>query len=104
MHYVLIGTHSPEICPSSNAKTRKLLLQLAPQIPKIAQEANVNIVAGPYINREHSTIVVVEAHTGEDLDKFLTDSRLPQWNSVRVLPSVPMDQSMSELEAQPALF
>jgi hypothetical protein len=40
----------------------------------------VNIVAGPYFNREHMTVVIVETERGDDLDAFLEASRLHQWN------------------------
>lgn len=104
MDYVIIGTHSPEVCPTSNAKTRKLLQEMAPQMPKIAEQAGVKIVAGPYVNREHVTVAVIEAGSGEDLDRFIVESRLAQWNSVRVLPSLSMARGVSELDDQPALF
>ena len=44
MHYVVLGEHSAEVCPTSNAKTRALMLDIAPQIPKIAEKNNVKIV------------------------------------------------------------
>jgi uncharacterized protein with GYD domain len=104
MHYVLIGEHSPEVCPTSNAKTRDLLLQIAPQIPKIAEKAGVKLVAGPFVNREHTVITVVEAQRGEDLDQFLVESRLAQWNRMRVLPSLPMDAGMKDVQSSTPLF
>lgn len=104
MDYVIMGTHSAEVCPTSNAKTRQLLQELAPQIPKIAEQVGVKIVAGPYVNREHITIAVIEAASGEDLDRFIVESRLAQWNSIRVLPSLSMAQGISELDEKPALF
>jgi hypothetical protein len=104
MHYVLVATHGAEICPTSNAKTRELLLQIGPQIPKIAEKVGIKILAGPYVNREHSTVAIVEASSGEDLDRFLVESRLPQWNSVRVLPSLPLEEGVKEITAQSAIF
>lgn len=104
MHYVLLGVHSADVCPTGNAKTRELLLEMAPKIPKIAEKHDVTIVAGPFVNREHTTVVIVEASSGEDLDAFISETRLPQWNSVRVLPSLPMHQGLEEVQNQAALF
>ena len=39
-----------------------------------------------------------------EVDQFLVESRLHQWNSVRVLPSLPMQQGLEELQAQTPLF
>jgi hypothetical protein len=104
MHYVLIATHSAEICPSSNGTTRKLMQESAPEIPAIADKIGVKIVAGPFVSREHITVSVVEAKNGEDLDQFIVDSRLAQWNSVRVLPAKTMQEGVAEIEQMPIVY
>jgi hypothetical protein len=81
-----------------------MITQVGPEIPNIAQNSGVKIVAGPYVNREHLTVAVVESDTADAVDRFLIDSRLAQWNSVRVLPSQPLQEGMADLEAQTPLF
>jgi hypothetical protein len=46
VHFVLLGEHTAEVCPTSNAKTRDLMLEIGPEVPSIAEKAGVNIVAG----------------------------------------------------------
>ena len=104
MHYVVLASHSPDICPASNAKTKALLLELAPQIPSIAQKHGVNIVAGPLVNREHMTVVIVETDRAEGLDDFLVDSRLGQWNQVHILPSRSLQEGLTEIQEGASLF
>lgn len=104
MHYVILASHSAEVCPTSNAKTKALLLEVAPEIPAIAGKHGVGIVAGPFANREHTVVVIVETARSEALDSFLVDTRLAQWNQVRILPSIPMEESMRELEEGTPLF
>ncbi|HZS15307.1 MAG TPA: hypothetical protein VFC09_11980 [Candidatus Dormibacteraeota bacterium] len=104
MHYVVLGVHSPEICPTSNAKTRALLLELGPQIPGIAEKNSVKIVAGPYVNREHTTVVIVETDSAENLDAFLVQARLHQWNQLRILPSQHMAEGMKDVAEGTSLF
>ena len=104
MHYVVLSTHSAEVCPTSNAKVKEVLLEVAPQIPDLAQKHGVNIVAGPYANREHIVVTIVETDRAEALDSFLVESRLTQWNQVRVLPSVPMQEALQELQEVNSLF
>ena len=104
MHFVLLGVHSPEVCPTSNAKTRDLMLQTAPEIPGIAERTGVKIVAGPYVNREHMTVIVVEADTADAVDRFLVETRLHQWNSVRVLPSLPIEEGLKDVQEGASLF
>ena len=78
MHFVLLGVHSAEVCPTSNSTTRDLMLETAPEIPGIAERAGVKIVAGPYVNREHMTVVVLEADSAEAVDQFVLETRLHQ--------------------------
>jgi len=104
VHYVVLASHSPDICPASNAKTKALLLELAPQIPSIAQKHGVNIVAGPLVNREHMTVVIVETDRAEGLDDFLVDSRLGQWNQVHILPSRSLQEGLTEIQEGASLF
>jgi len=104
MHFVVLGTHSAEVCPTSNAKTKALLLEIGPQIANIAEKHGVTIVAGPYANREHMVVTIVETDRADALDSFVVDSRLSQWNQVRILPSVPMQQAMQELQESASIF
>jgi hypothetical protein len=104
VHFVVLATHSPDICPTSNAKTKGLLLDLAPQIPSMAQKHGVNIVAGPFVNREHMTVVIVETDRADGLDDFLVDTRLAQWNQVRVLPSRSLQEGLAEIQESTSLF
>ena len=104
MHFVVLASHSPEICPTSNAKTKALLLELGPQIPGIAQKHGVNIVAGPFVNREHTAVTIVETDRVDGLDDFIVDSRLSQWNQVRVLPSRSLQEGMTEIQEGASLF
>jgi hypothetical protein len=104
MHFVLLATHSADNCPTSNATTRSLLLKAAPDIPEIAHTAGVDIVAGPFVNREHTIVVVVRSDKVENVDRFLMQARLPQWNSVRVLPSLTMEEGLDEVKAQTPIF
>jgi hypothetical protein len=96
MHFVVLGVHSAEVCPTSNAKSRALLMEMGPQIPKLAEQHGVKLVAGPYVNREHMTVTVAETDSAEALDAFLVASRLHQWNQLRIIPSHTMEQGMKE--------
>jgi len=104
MHYVVLGTHTAEVCPTSNAKTRALLLEMAPKIPSIAQEHGIHIVAGPFVNREHLTVTVVETERAESLDAFLVATRLHQWNQLRIIPSQTMQEGLADLQHDNSLF
>ena len=104
MHYVILGEHSAEVCPTSNAKTKALLLEMGPQIPGIAEKNGVRLVAGPFVNREHTTVVIAESDRPEGVDAFILQSRLAQWNRMRVIPSMPMEEGMKDVAEGTPLF
>jgi uncharacterized protein with GYD domain len=81
-----------------------LLLKTAPEIPSIAEKAGVKFIAGPYVNREHTIVVIVEADKAENVDQFLLETRFGHWNSVRVLPSLTMEEGIKEVQAQTPIF
>ena len=104
MHYVLLATHSAETCPLSNSKTKELLLQVAPEIPRLAEKAGVTLVAGPFVNREHTVVTIVTADRVESVDQLLEETRLSHWNSVRVVPSLTMEEGLEEIQRQTPIF
>lgn len=104
MLFVLLATHDPEVCPTANATTRDLMLKTAPDMPNLAQKAGVDVVAGPFVNREHIIVTVVQSDKVENVDRFLVEARLPHWNRVRVLPSLTLEEGLSEIEAQTPIF
>lgn len=104
MHYVLLASHGPEICPTANAKTREMVLKRTPEIPALAKRLGVNLVAGPFVCREHLSVVVVESAKAEAVDQFISESGLAQWNSVRVLPSLTLEEGMKEMNAMKPIF
>jgi len=79
-------------------------MEMGPQVSDLAEKHGVNIVAGPFANREHMLVVIVETDRAEALDSFVVESRLAQWNQVRILPSVPMQTAMQELQEAAMLF
>jgi hypothetical protein len=104
MHFVVIAEHNAEVCPTSNATTRDLLLKTAPEVPAVAERAGVKIVAGPFVNREHISVAIVEADTAEAVDEFIVGTRLHQWNSMRILPSKPMEEGLKDVQEGESLF
>ena len=99
MHFVVLAEHTAEVCPTSNAKT-----MVGPQVPGIAENNGVNMVAGPFVNREHVIVAILEADTAEAVDGFLVESRLAHWNTVRVLPSHSIQEGMEEIQSGTPLF
>jgi hypothetical protein len=81
-----------------------LVQKSAPEMRGTAEKAGVRIVAGPFINHEHLVVIIAEAQKVEAVDTFLEQSRLGHWNSVRVLPSLTIEEGMQHLRDQPPIL
>lgn len=104
MHYVLLATHNPEICPTSNAKTREMMQSRASEIPALAKRLGVNLVAGPFLSHEHLGVIIVESAKAESVNQFVLESGLAQWNSVRIVPSITMEEGQRDMNALKTIF
>lgn len=104
--YVIIADHSPDVCPSSNAKSRARAQEgMGQLLPKLAQESGVLFEVGPlHLDPGHRSISVVEAPTIEAVTKLVFDSGLSQWNNVEVCPTTPVAELMADLERFPIVF
>ena len=104
MHYVLLATHTPEICPTSNAKNREMMQNRASEIPALAKRLGVKLVAGPCLSHEHLGVIIVESAKAESVNQFVLESGLAQWNSVRIVPSITMEEGQRDMNALKTIF
>jgi len=103
--YVIIADHTPDICPSSNAKVRAYATERMGQIPKLAEEAGVRFEVGPlHLDPGHRSIAVLEAPSIEAVTKLVYDSGLSQWNTVEAYPVTPIAELMANVGDFPIVF
>ena len=105
--YVVLADHTPDICPSSNARTRARALEgLGPEaLPKVMAEYQVSFALEPmHLDPSHRTIAIVEAPNVEAVVGFVNDSGLSQWNTVEVCPTTPIGELMATVEESPIVF
>jgi hypothetical protein len=95
-------THPPDQCPTANAKTRKMLVEAASELPRLAQKLRIKFVAGPLIiGTEHDGVSVVEADNVETVEDFIEQSGLVQWNSVRVSTARTLQEALEDIKKVP---
>ncbi len=105
MIYVMLAEHTADICPTANARTHEVMLKGAPEIPNLAKRHGIKVLSGPWVNREHLTVMVVESEKSEALDQFISESGLAQWNRVRILPSLDlMGEGMKDVQRSKPIF
>ena len=88
----------------SNAKTRELLKQGAPQMADLAKKFGVKIVTMNVYGPDHVILMVAEAADIEAVRNFIQETRLMQWNTVTVNPTWSFEDAMARVDKVPALF
>jgi hypothetical protein len=104
--YVILADHSPDICPSANAKSRARALEgMGELLPKLAPQAGVQFEVGPlHLDPGHRTIAVVEAPSVEAVAQLVYDIGFSQWNTVEVCPVRPVQELIERIDDFPIVF
>ena len=104
MQFVISARHSPEHCPTSNAKIRQLFKQSAQEMPEIAKKLGVKVITINVYGPDHEVLAVVEASGIEPVRDFTMQSRLVQWNTVNIHATWSLEEAMAKADALPTIF
>ena len=102
--FAVIAKHPPELCPTSNAQTRKMLSEGAGQIPQLAEQLGIDIVTLRVFGPDHVVLAVVEANDIEAVREFILRSRLIQWNTTEIHATYSMDEAIAKSDELEAIF
>jgi hypothetical protein len=99
MQYVILGHHPPDLCPTSNTKTRERVGQMMTQMEAAQQKHQVRVLSGHVLGASHRMVVLTEAPTVEAVRDFVMETGLVQWNSVEIYPSWALDEAIRQASA-----
>lgn len=104
MQFVIIARHSPENCPTSNAKIRQLMKEGAKNIPEVAKKLGVKVISLNVFGPDHEVMAVVEADGIEPVRDFTVQSRLIQWNTVNIHATWTLEEALAKADTLPTIF
>jgi hypothetical protein len=102
--FAVIAEHPPELCPTSNARTRQMLKEGAAQMPRLAEQLGVDIVTLRIFGPDHIVLAVVEANDIEPVRDFIMQSRLIQWNTTKIHATYSMEEAVAKSDELEAIF
>lgn len=102
--FAVIAEHPPDLCPTSNAQTRQLLKEGAGQIPQLAEQLGISIVTLRVFGPDHIILAVVEAQDIDSVRNFALQSRLMQWNTVKIHATYSMEEALALVDEVEAIF
>jgi predicted RecB family endonuclease len=102
--FALIAEHPPELCPTSNAQTRQILKQGAGQIAQLAEQLGIEIGTLRVFGPDHIILAVVDAEDIESVRTFALQSRLMQWNTVKIHATYSLEEALTVIDEVEAIF
>jgi hypothetical protein len=102
--FAVIAEHPPELCPTSNARTRQMMQEGAPQIPQLAEQLGVDIITLRVFGPDHIVLAVVEANDIEAVRDFIFQTGLIQWNTTSIHPTYSMEEALARADEMEAIF
>jgi hypothetical protein len=102
--FAVIAEHPPELCPTSNARTRQMLKEGAAQMPQLAEQLGIEIVTLRIFGPDHIVLAVVEANDIEPVRDFILQSRLIQWNTTKIHATYSMAEAVAKSDELEAIF
>jgi predicted RecB family endonuclease len=102
--FAVIAEHPPNLCPTSNAQTRRMLKEGAGQIPKLAEQLGVEIGTFRIFGPDHVILAVVESDDIESVRNFALQSGLMQWNTVNIHATYSIEEAVSMIDDVEAIF
>jgi hypothetical protein len=102
--FAVIAEHPPHLCPTSNAQTRRMLKEGASQIPQLATQLGIEIGTLRIFGPEHIIVAVVEAEDIDSVRNFALQSRLMQWNTVKINATYSIEEAVSMIDEVEAIF
>jgi hypothetical protein len=102
--YAVIAEHPPELCPTSNARTRRMMKEDAGKIPQLAEELGVEIISLRVFGPDHIVLAVVEADDIEPVRDFLFQSRLIQWNTTNIYATYSLEEALARADELEPIF
>ena len=102
--FALIAEHPPDLCPTSNARTRQMLKAGAGQIRPLAERLGVGIDTLRIFGPDHVILAVVEASDIDSVRSFALQSGLMQWNTVKIHATYSIEEAVAMADEVEAIF
>ena len=102
--FAVIAEHPPDLCPTSNTQTRRLLKEGVSQIPQLAEQLGVDIGTLRIFGPDHIILAVVEANDIDAVRNFALRSGLMQWNTVKIHATYSIEEAVVMIDQVEAIF
>src|SRR3990172_7908377 len=104
MQLDITAEQPPPLCPTGNAQTREMMKQGAKDLPALPQKLGIEIITIRVYGGGRVVLALVEASDIEKVREFIMQSRLIQWNTVKINATWSMEEALAKADQLPAIF
>jgi hypothetical protein len=104
MQFVMTARHTPELCPTANAKIRQMMKEGSKGIPDLAKKLGIKIITLNVYGPDHEVLAVMEADGIEAVREFTLQSRLIQWNTIAIHATWSLEEALAKADKLPTIF
>jgi hypothetical protein len=102
-NFVVIAEHPPQLCPHSNAASRKQMERVS-EIEAIAKRLEIEIIFTGIPVPEHQTIMVFRAPSFEAVRTLMVESGFVQTNTISIRQTESTEEFFNEIKGSTPLF
>jgi hypothetical protein len=102
--FAVVAEHPPNLCPTSNARTRQMLKDGASQLPQLADQLGVEIGTLRVFGPDHIILLVVDSEDIDSVRNFALQSGLMQWNTVKIHATYSIEEAVAMIDDVEAIF
>ena len=99
--FLKIARHSPESCPMSNEKVRKITADMMSKMGELTKKHGIKTVGGWNSMSEHFLVMVYDAPNMEAILKLQREPEVMSWlgyNIVEIKPVTSLEESMKQVK------
>jgi hypothetical protein len=101
MLFGIFATHSPELCPLNNEKSKKIFMNLRVNMEKEMKKYNINNIVEFYMSvLEHEWIIIIDAVHAHDIEKLCIDVGISSLSTVKIVPMNLYDQTIKKFQSE----
>ncbi len=101
MLFGIFATHSPELCPLNNEKSKKIFMNLRVNMEKEMKKYNINNIVEFYMSvLEHEWIIIIDAVHAHDIEKLCIDVGISSLSTVKIVPMNLYDETIKRFESK----
>lgn len=96
----VFAVRSPESCPLSNEKIKKIFKEMKKKIETNISRFNVKRVVAFYMSvLEHQWVIILEAENAHDIEELSIAVGISSYNTVKIVPLRYFDDVIKKLES-----